>query len=125
MPCPKSGAILSARSESIEMAVNTSPVKALLRAVAAAVVLAGLAVSGPPALAASNHPYQDFRANGGGEGAFNLDQDPCRGGNGRHRGRFAGGGCPSFEAEPPRRGNGQSHQPGSRAFGLQFNNDGF
>lgn len=108
------------------MAANTSPVKALLRAVVAAAALAGLASAGTPALAASNHPFQTFRSeNGNGGGAFNLDQDPCHPGAGRHRGRLASGACPDFDRDGPGRGNGQLHRPGSRAFGLQFNNDGY
>ncbi len=54
----------------------------------------------------------------GGSLPFNVDQDPCAGGQ---RGRGDGGrfSCGGGAGSGPR-GSGQ-HRPGSSAFGLQFN----
>ena len=79
------------------MAVHVSPVKGLLRAAVAALLLTAPLAVVQPASAAQNRPFQNFRSdNGGGGGTFNLDQDSCRG-SGRHRGRFDNGGCMGFD----------------------------
>jgi len=103
------------------MVFKSRAVKGALRAIVAAAVLTGATLwVGPSALAASDRPYQTFRSDNGNGGAFNLDQDPCRLGNGRRRGRSGANACPGFgEGGAPH--NGQARQPGSRAFGLQFN----
>jgi hypothetical protein len=100
------------------MAVRHLQVKACISVVIAALMLAAPA----PAWAASQHFQSGQRAEGNDNSPYDIDQDPClgRSGGGRHRGQEQA--CPNFAPQGPRNGRGQRN-PGSNAFGLQFNSN--
>lgn len=104
------------------------PPRALLRlaimaVLAAATILpAGLATAGP-----LRGPHFSLGDGGGGDmRRFNLDPGPCGMAGPQFRGRDGGrGDCPGPERRLPRDGRGSLRGPGSNAFGLQFDWQGY
>lgn len=100
------------------MAVVPPVIKVGARLVAAAILALVLAA---PILPASAAPRFQFGHRGGNGGpAFNMDSDPCAS---QFSGRRRGQACPSDRFQLPRGLHGP-REPGSNAFGLQFNSDG-
>jgi hypothetical protein len=110
------------RSESAHMAVLVPVIKAGARFGGAAIL--ALVLAAPmtlPTTAASPRFQFGHRGGNGNDGpSFNMDSDPCAlQSGGRHRGQA----CPPDRFQPPRGEHGP-REPGSNAFGLQFNSDG-
>ena len=85
-------------------------------------VVGGALLPAAPGMAASMRG-QDFRFGNGAPPRFNIDPDPCGTDDQRMRGRRSG--CPGGPPRFQQRGHDGPRGPGSSAFGLQFDNDGY
>jgi hypothetical protein len=103
------------------MAVILPVIKAGARFGGAAILALVLAAPILPASAASSRFQFGHRGGNGNDGpAFNMDSDPCAP---QFSGRRRGQACPSDQFQLPRGDHGP-REPGSNAFGLQFNSEG-
>jgi hypothetical protein len=92
---------------------------AIMTALGAAIIVpAGLAVAAPP-----HGPH--FRLGDSHTRRFNLDPGPCGVAGPQFRDRGGRGDCPGPERRYPRDDRGGRHGPGSNAFGLQFDWQGY
>jgi len=94
---------------------------ATMAMLAAAIILpTGAALAAPPL----RGPH--FSLGDGGMRRFNLDPGPCGAPGLQFRGRGGGqGDCPGPARRFPREGRGGPRGPGSNAFGLQFDFQGY
>jgi len=103
------------------MVVVLPVIKACARLGVTAILGLALVVPALPASAAS--PHFQFGQRGGNSdnrSPFNMDSDPC---GAQSNGRRHNQTCPQDRLQLPRGEHGP-REPGSSAFGLQFNSDG-